>query len=267
MDEWTSENVLITVMTYPHPSRGYKEIVCTAGINDKGEWVRLYPIDFRHRPKGQQFKKYQWINVNLKTRAASEDKRKESREPDLHSISLIGQALSSKNQWADRRKIIDRMPHCTLEQLKSQYDVDKTSLGIVQPSKVHDLEVKRVEGEWKLQWKGLYAQLDLFGRTMLPLRKIPFKFSYIFSCADDASKRHTAMIEDWELGALWLNLYKEYGNEELAAEKVKQKYLEEICAPDKETRFFMGTVYPYNSWVVLGVFWPPRKRQLSLLEG
>lgn len=227
--------------------------------------MRLYPIDFRHRPKGQQFKKYQWIKVNLKTRASSEDKRKESREPDLHSITLLGPPLSTKNQWAERREIIDRLPQKTLEQLKSLYNEDKTSLGIVQPYTIHDLEIKRVDGEWKQSWKGLYAQLDLFGRTMLPLRKIPFKFSYVFSCADSPTRRHAAMIEDWELGALWLKLFKESGNEELAAEKVKQKYLDEICAPDKDTRFFMGTVYPYNSWVVLGVFWPPRRRQLSLL--
>jgi hypothetical protein len=27
--------VLITVMTYPHPSRGYQELVCTAGITEE----------------------------------------------------------------------------------------------------------------------------------------------------------------------------------------------------------------------------------------
>lgn len=41
--------VLITVMTYPHPSRGYQELVCTAGVTDAGEWVRLYPVDYRYR--------------------------------------------------------------------------------------------------------------------------------------------------------------------------------------------------------------------------
>ena len=49
-----------------------------------------------------------------------------------------------------------------------------------------------------------------------------------------------------------------------AAEKVRQKYFDEMCAPEKDTRFFMGTTYPFNSWVVLGVFWPPLKRQYSL---
>ena len=60
--------VLITVMTYPHPSRGYQELICTAGITEAGEWVRLYPIDYRYRPRDQQFRKYQWIEVGLSPR-------------------------------------------------------------------------------------------------------------------------------------------------------------------------------------------------------
>jgi len=57
--------VLILVMTYPLPSRGYRETICTGGITEAGEWVRLYPIDYRYRPMSQQFRKYQWIEVEL----------------------------------------------------------------------------------------------------------------------------------------------------------------------------------------------------------
>ena len=53
----TRTKVLIVVMTYPHPSRGYLELVCTAGITEQGEWVRLYPIDYRYRRRDQQFHK------------------------------------------------------------------------------------------------------------------------------------------------------------------------------------------------------------------
>ncbi len=64
-EQFEATRVLITVMTYPHPSKRYKEIVCTAGITDKSEWVRLYPIDYRYRPHNQQFRKYQWFEVGL----------------------------------------------------------------------------------------------------------------------------------------------------------------------------------------------------------
>ncbi len=47
---FSKTKVLITVMTYPHPSESHQELVCTAGITESGEWVRLYPIDYRYRP-------------------------------------------------------------------------------------------------------------------------------------------------------------------------------------------------------------------------
>lgn len=38
--------VLITVKTYPIPSDTYDELVCTAGVTENGDFVRLYPIRF-----------------------------------------------------------------------------------------------------------------------------------------------------------------------------------------------------------------------------
>ena len=49
-DDFVPTEVLITVMTYPHPSRGTR--VGMPGRNhERWEWVRLYPIDYRHRPR------------------------------------------------------------------------------------------------------------------------------------------------------------------------------------------------------------------------
>lgn len=64
-DKFNKTRVLITVMTYPLPSRNHLELVCTAGITESREWVRLYPVDYRYRPKGQKFRKYQWIEIEL----------------------------------------------------------------------------------------------------------------------------------------------------------------------------------------------------------
>ncbi len=110
MSEKLTAKVLITVMTYPHPSRGYQELVCTAGVTESGEWIRLYPVDYRYREQHQQFKKYQWIEVVLGPNGAGKDNRKESRRPDLDSIKLLGEPLNTKNKWQDRRAIIDRLP-------------------------------------------------------------------------------------------------------------------------------------------------------------
>lgn len=57
--------VLITVKTYPTLSVKYNELVCTAGFREDGSWVRIYPVTFRKKPYIEQYKKYDWIEVDL----------------------------------------------------------------------------------------------------------------------------------------------------------------------------------------------------------
>jgi len=251
-------------MTYPHPSQGYQELVCTAGITEQGEWVRLYPIDYRYRERHQQFKKYQWIEVELWPAGAGNDNRKESRRPELDSIKLLGPRIRATNKWRARRDIIDRLPHYTRNELLALHDIDKTSLGVVRPSRVLDLKVERGTGEWKPEWQKLFDQLTLFGPPQKPLRKIPFTFKYVFECEDSNGKTHTAMCEDWELGMLYLKEAERRKTEEAAAESVRDTFLDKLCGADKDTRFFMGTHFPWNTWLVLGVFWPPKDDQQTL---
>jgi hypothetical protein len=256
------ERVLITVLTYPHPSESYDELVCTAGVTQRGEWVRLYPIDYRYRPKNQQFRKFQWIDVDLEPRGAGNDIRKESRRPQLASIQLVGLPIPTDDNWRARREIIDALPHSTLGELEAQYESDRTSLGVLRPAQILDLVVEPADREWKGPWQDLHNQLRLFEAPPKKLEKLPFKWSYVFTCAD-RSEPYTRMIEDWELGALFLKLRDEHGDEK-AAQLVRDRYLKVLAASDRDIRFFMGTRFPYNTWLIVGVFWPPKKQQLSL---
>jgi len=244
-------------MTYPHPSQEYQELVCTAGVTEDGKWVRLYPIDYRYRPSHQKFRKYQWIEVELAEQGSENDQRKESHRPSLDAIRLLGEPLKPKNNWQDRRKIIDKLPLHTVKELKDLYDEDKTSLGVVRPTRVLDLKIEELDPDWKPAQQQALSQLKLFDPQPKHLAKIPFKFSYVFEC-EDSSKPHNAMITDWELGVLYLKEVDRLGSKQQAAESVKNKFLNELCHPSKDTLFFMGTAFPYNTWIVIGVFWPPK---------
>ena len=57
--------VLITVKTYPAISSKYDELVCTAGFLEDGRWIRIYPIQFRKKSFEEQYKKYDWIEIDL----------------------------------------------------------------------------------------------------------------------------------------------------------------------------------------------------------
>ena len=219
--------------------------------------MRLYPIDYRYLPADAQFKKYQWIEVELQPREKGNDKRKESRKPILEDITLLGEPLSTAKGWLARREIIDKLPHLTIKQYETLYNEDGTSLGVVRPSRVIDMKIEPVEGEWDDAKQGILIQQRLFGEQPKELAKIPYKFSYVFEC-EDHDKPYTRMCEDWELGALFIKERRRLGSNEAAAKSVKNKFFNELCTPNKDTRFFMGTVYPYNTWVVLGVFYPPK---------
>lgn len=254
--------VLITVMTYPYPSSTYQETVCTAGITEGGEWVRLYPIPHRYLPELKKFRKWQWIEVALAPRGPGQDKRLESRKPDLDTLRVLGKPLSTRAKWQARRAIVDSMPHHTIKQLEGLYRDRRVSLGIVRPKRVLDLRVTRESREWPPKLRALWSQSRLFGEQK-PLRKLPCKFQYVFECEDD-DKPYRAMDEDWELGMLFLKELDRKDSEQAAIASVRQKFFEEICGKDKDTRFFVGTRHPFNRWLVIGTFYPPKQRQDTL---
>jgi len=65
--------VLITVVTYPLPSRSYDELICTAGVLENGNWIRIYPVPMkflfglRNDGKMESFK-YTWIELKYTQR-------------------------------------------------------------------------------------------------------------------------------------------------------------------------------------------------------
>jgi len=98
---WGDMQVLIAVKTYPIPSKGYDELVCTAGVTETGDFVRLYPINFRDLPWDQQYRKYQWIEVEVK-KHVGRDSRKESYRPDSETLQIMGEPLDTKDNWSKR---------------------------------------------------------------------------------------------------------------------------------------------------------------------
>jgi hypothetical protein len=256
--------VLIAVKTYPIPSVTYDELVCTAGVTDTGEFVRLYPINFRDLPWDHQYRKYQWIEVEAK-KHVGRDIRKESYRPNCDTLQVIGEPLDTKDNWSKRAQYLLKNEARSLEELQEQQAVDKTSLGVFKPKRIHDLVIKEDDADWKDSFKNALAQARLWeNRTASkePPRKVPFKFQYKFECNDDRCKSHQMMIEDWEVGALYWRLRDKGLDSEAAAKQVKQKFLDELCGPDKDTRFIVGTILAHpSSWVVIGLFYPKKDAQ------
>ena len=93
---------------------------------------------------------------------------------------------------------------------------------------------------------------------------IPWRFRYKYKClAPDCRGQHKQTIVDWEAVALYRNVR----NKQYWQDLMRQKFIKELWAPDRDTVLFVGNMkqYPQN-FLILGVFWPPRRAlQQSLL--
>lgn len=276
-DELPNARVLITVKTYPLPSRSYTELVCTAGLLHGEKWIRLYPIPFHFLQDDQKkYPKYSWVELDLTRKTG--DFRPESYSPKLgvdEPIKVLKQ-IGTDNSWAARKSYVLKEVFTSMKELieLSKDPNQRKSLATLKPSRIIDFVWEEDEREWKKKWQDQLKQLNMFelptqrGHKKL-VKKLPYKFSYRFISEGDKEPRKM-MIEDWEIGALFWNcLYRTDGDEQAALELVKQKYLDEFV--EKDLYLFVGTTLKFhamsapNPFVIIGVFYPPKTPQLTLL--
>ena len=95
--------VFICVKTIPVLSTSRGEVVCTAGIDEDGKFVRLYPIPFRALDREDQFAKFQWITTTAQPR--SRDTRPESLHIDHCNEIKAGEQIKPE-KWQQRKQIL-----------------------------------------------------------------------------------------------------------------------------------------------------------------
>jgi hypothetical protein len=251
--------VLITVKAYPNPSNKYQETVCVAGVTKEEGWVRLYPISFRHLPEGLQFKKYQIVHLRMRKH---EDARPESFRPDQPSFRLK-QVLSTADGWNERKVwLLPTVKASMCEMLALQREKG-TSLGMFKPKEVRDLVVEKADREWN----SIINQLSLFENPGKPLEPIPFCFKYSYVCDDSNCKGHEQSIIDWEACELYRKLRESEANDNALWAKMKQKWIDELWGQYKDSYLFVGNqrIHP-RSFLILGVFWPPRPKDSKQMK-
>lgn len=267
--------VLITVKTYPTFSSTYGELVCTAGFLEDGTWIRLYPIPFRKLQQDEQYKKYQWIELDIVKN--DKDFRPESYRPATIDTPIrLLDWVDTKKNWFLRKQLVLNTVHTDMKALiASAQDKDVcTSLAVFKPTVIKDFIIKRVDAEYEKkkldQLQALNDQQNLFEMDNLKFElaeKLPYKFSY--QLEDENGKPSTMMIEDWEIGQLYRNtLAAAEGNQAVAVEKVKEKYFDDF-AKTKDLHLFLGTTKSFhkrskNPFMIIGTFTPKIDIQTSL---
>lgn len=279
------EQVLITVMTYPTLSEKHFETVCTAGFRMDGSWIRIYPVPHRMLSLNGQtmYRKWQIIEVDLEKNPR--DSRPESYHiHDINTLKIHEKIDAKRPNWELRmswlkkgKEIYDDMSKI----LERTYDEhDRISLAVLQPTEITGFEVEKEENledynrklqEVRNRYKAEKMQLSLFGDNDAEqssfefAKKIPYKFYYRFKTKDGKERR--LMIEDWEIGMLYLHCLKNT-TPEIAIRKVREKYAGFISKND--VYLLLGTQYKWhnkkapNPYVIIGVVAAPKGIGTSL---
>lgn len=264
------------VKAYPALSKTYGEVSCIAGVRMSGEgapeWIRLYPVPFRALDSGQQFSKYQPITVEVERHSG--DRRPETRRPNRDSIEISGNAVSSDNGWQRRKRFVAPLMADSMCEILRRQKEDGTSLGIFRPKRVLDIVIEPADVSAEKQaianaWAAQPSLLDEIvpdeqKAQIKALQLMPWTFKYRYECSDPACKTHTQSIIDWEISGT----YRHVKNRPDWQERVKARWLGDLCAEDRDTAFIVGNMHQHPaSFLVLGVWWPQRQaEQLSLAE-
>ena len=248
---------LITVKAAPEPSRTYIDTVCVAGVRldrDVSEWIRLYPVPFRHLSTSQQFAKYDIIEVD--TIAAKSDSRVESRRPIWDSLEVVDRL----DQKAARDRALGSLARTTMCELIDGVKAhpDAQSLGLVDVRQLHGFKLSKHPGWSKDQQRAIHGAMDqlaLFDapeRTVQPLQPPRFIVKIHYECAAVPCNAHQPSLLDFELSALQ-HRGRFSTDDELAA-LIQRKFRDEQFGEAFRTSLFVGNIAD-----------PPKRRSFSAL--
>ena len=247
----------VTVKAAPNPSEKAGETVCVAGFEIFGattSWVRLYPINFRELPRGEQFAKYDI--VDLEVRPAKTDGRRESWNP-------VSATMKQDNlrPWARRRRYLDPMVEdsmCSVFRRNRTGDPDAPSLALIRPKDVSALTITPHPGWDDNERRKIHqytSQLSLFGKQdMAPLEAPRFIGHYRWRCYERDCKGHHQSLIDWEFTAFQRRHTGD--SDEATRAAITQRWFHEM-ASKRELAFYVGNqAKRRHVFHVLGNYYP-----------
>lgn len=259
--KWAKQRVLIVVRTYPVPARTGSEVSCTAGVTVDGNWIRLFPVPYRFLDHDQRFSKYQWIEVD--TIKAPGDSRPESFKLNAATLKTFD-SISTADGWRARKDILRPLMRPSMCAIRNEWEEARhPTLGLFKPGKVTRLILEPDAAEWTPAQLAELQQTDLFQTGPKDqLEKIPFNFKYEYSCSDPHCPGHTMTCFDWEMGQSYRRWRDDYGD--AWESKFRQRYETEMISK-YDTHFFVGNMHQHpGSWIIVGLFYPPRQTQPDL---
>jgi hypothetical protein len=218
-------------------------------------------VPFRDLEHARRFKKYDVITVQAWRGA---DTRPESYVLDATSIH-VADHLDTARDWEARRMIVEPLLADSMCAVRRRQKEVGTSLAVFRPAVINDLVVGPAKARTARQ-QAITDQASLLMPSREALEELPYTFRYHYRCSDPAcpSDGHKHSVLDWEIGQAYRRWTRQY-SEERALRMIREKWLDEIAGPTKDTLFFVGNAHLYPAaFMVLGTFYPPARRQEAL---
>lgn len=273
MEKIRKERILILAKTYPSPSAQYVETSCVAGISQDGAMRRLFPVPFRMIEDGQQFRKWQWIDVRVEK--APKDHRPESHKIYVDTINC-GDVIDTKKAWSGRWEWLEKIPAFdSYDAIEATRLEDGLSLALLRPKLVIGLEISKARNpDWTDEEREKLLQEQMQGnlfdeveerRQVKQLRKVPFDFYYRYVYdTPEGEKERKHKIVDWEAGALFWKCRGSHGTD---WEKPFRAKLEEDLGA-KDLMFLMGNQHRFqDQWLIISLVYPPKRKPVEVRQG
>jgi len=243
---WTRTRVLIIGRASPEPSKKHIETVCTGGITESGELLRLYPIPLRYLEQEKRYKQWSWAEFEIQK--SPSDKRKESYVVRQESIKVLGHVDSETERYHLLSKGIvpDR------EILDAMRERDRTSIGLIE-IEVQDLVARPRRKEWAKE-KPYTKQTHLYVEKK-PLEQPSIELQIKFRCKNNsACKTHQCSLIGWEYTEGLRSFIIKYGSLDGAFMRLREALTNRYLDRSKRTFALMGTHFKYPSWMVAQLY-------------
>jgi hypothetical protein len=254
--EWKEKRVLIIGRASPEPSKKHIETVCTGGITEDGELLRLYPIPLRYLESEHRYKLWTWAKFEVQKNPT--DKRKESYRVREGSI----QVLSHIEDWSERFSLLEKAIVHDREVLDELYHEDWTSIGVVE-IELLDFYKKSRTKDWEKD-KPYIKQFHLYAQTK-PLEQLPLELRLRFRCKNNTNcKEHDSALIGWQYMEAFRNFREKYGSGEAAFDALRNKISTLFADQRKRSFALMGTHHKYGSWMVAELYFIDKDLQPRL---
>jgi hypothetical protein len=245
----TTLDLMVNCKTYPAVSTKYVETVCTGGVQITGEFVRLYPVQFRFLDADQKYKR--WDVIRVRAYRDSKDTRPESWHLSPGTdIEVLGSIKTPEEQWTWMQPTV----HASREVM----DTNGITNGCVEIEPI-ELYWEHDEVEWTASQLKVIEQRDFFLDSNLVravAQRVPFQFRLRY-VEKSTRQEGDGKVLQWSYYEGYQKRKRKGLSDSEAMEQTAEVIRQSIFKPTKKVFAIFGTHSRFKNWMISALYHLP----------